>query len=94
MTSTTDSEFIEEDRILKVCRIVENTSMNKDMSKWMTQREESIEESPLKEAQGPQKLAIRTQGMLDTLYLEPDEEFNRPIQGDEVEIRVQVTAMK
>ena len=92
--STMDSEFVEEDRVLKVCRIVEDESMNKDMSKWIAQQEESIEESPLKEAQGPQKLALGMQGMLDTLYLEFDDKAERPIEGDEVEIQVRMTAMK
>ena len=94
MTSTVDSEFVEEEGVLKVCRIVEDGSMNINMSQWMTQREESIEKLPLKEAQGPQKLALRSQGMLDTLYMEFDKEAERPIQDDEVEIRVRVTALK
>lgn len=94
MTTTVDSEFIEEEGVLKVCRIIEDRPMNSAMSQWMTQREGIIEELPLKDAQGPQKLAIKTQGMLDTLYLEIDKEAERPIEGDEVEIQVRVTAMK
>ena len=94
MTSTVDSEFVEEEGSLKVCRIVEDVSLNNEMSQWMTQREESIQELALKDAQGPQKLAIRAQGMLDTLYLEPDKEAERPIDCDEVEIQVRVSAMK
>ena len=94
MTSTADSEFIEEEGSLRVSRIVEDVSMNNEMSQWMTQREESIEKLPLKDAQGPQKLAISVQGMLDTLYLEPDIETECPMGGDEVEIQVRVSAMK
>ena len=93
-TSTVDAEFVEEDGALKVCRIVEDAVMNEDMSPWMVQREKSIEELPLKEAQGPQKMAIRSQGMLDTLHLEFDEEAERPIEDDEAETQVQATAMK
>ena len=93
-TSTVDSEFVEEKGILKVCRVIEDRSMNDDMSQWMNPREEFIENLPLKDAQRPQKLAIRAQGMLDTLCLESDKEADRPIEGDEVEIQVQVTAMK
>ena len=81
-TPTVDSEFVEEGGVRKVCRIVEDDSTNNDMSQWMTQPEESIEQLPLKDAQGPQKLAIKAQGMLYTLYL------------DEVEIQVRMTAMK
>ena len=92
--STVDSEFIEDEGSLKVSRIVEDVSMNNEMSRWMTQREESIEELPLKDAQGPRKLAIRAQGMLDTLYLEPDKEAERPFNRDEVEVQVRVSAMK
>ena len=94
MTSTVDSEFVENEGSLKVSRIVEDVSLNNEMSQWMTQREQSIEDLALKEAQGPQKLAIRAQGMLDTLYLEPDKEAERPIDCDEVEIQVRVSAMK
>ena len=93
-TPTVDSEFIEDQGILKVCRVVEDSSMNDDMSQWMNPREESIQDLPLKDAHGPQKLAIRVQGMLDTLYLESDKDVDHPIEGDEVEIQVQVTAMK
>ena len=93
MASTIDSEFVEEEGVLKVCRIVADGSMNDDMSRWMTQRE-SIVELPVKDAKGPQKLAIRSQGMLDTLHLESDAEAERPIKGDEVEVQVRVTAMK
>ncbi len=94
MTSTVDSEFIEEEGTLKVCRIVKDWSMNSEMSPWITQREESIKKIPFKDAHGPQKLAIRAQGMLDTLYLEPDQEAECLIERDEVEIQVQVSAMK
>ena len=93
-THTVDSEFVEEGGVLKVCRIVEDDSTNNDMSQWMTQPEESIEQLPLKAAQGPQKLAIKAQGMLDTLYLERDEEPERAIESDEVELQVRMTAMK
>lgn len=93
-TPTVDSEFVEEGGVLKVCRIVEDDPMNDDMSQWMTQPEESIEPLPLKAAQGPQKLAIKAQGMLDTLYLELDEEPESAIESDEVEIQVRMTAMK
>ena len=94
MTSTVDSEFVEEEGVLKVCRIVEDESMNNEMSQLIAQQQEIREELPLKDAQGPQKLAIKAQGMLDTLYLEPDDEADRPIEGDEVEIQVRVTGMK
>ena len=94
MTSMADSEFLEEEGSLKVSRIVEDVPLNNEMSEWMTQREESIEELALKDAQGPQKLAVRAQGMLDTLYLEPDDEAERPIDCDEVEIQVRVSALK
>lgn len=94
MMSTVDSEFLEEEGSLKVSRIVQDVSLNNEMSEWMTQREESIEDLALKDAQGPRKLAIRSQGMLDTLYLEPDNEAERPIDCDEVEIQVRMSAMK
>lgn len=94
MTSTLDSEFVEEEGSLKVSRLVEDVSMNNEMSRWITQREETIEKLPLKDAQGPQQLAIRAQGMLDTLYLENDKETERPVDADEVEVQVRVSAMK
>ena len=55
MTSTADSEFIEEQGILRVCRIVTDDSMNNDMSPWMTHRDESIEKLPLERHKGPRK---------------------------------------
>lgn len=53
ITSTVDSELVEEEGSLKVSRIVEGVSLNDELSRWMTQREESVEELALKDAQGP-----------------------------------------
>lgn len=53
ITSTVDSELVEVEGSLKVSGIVEDVSLNDEMSRWMTQREESVEELALKDAQGP-----------------------------------------
>lgn len=93
-TSTPDDEFLEKDGVLEICRVVEDRHMNEKLSSWLAEGKGKIEFVPLEQVDGPQKLAIKAQGMLDTLYLEADEEVISDIDSDEVEIEVKATGLK
>ena len=92
-SSTPDSEFVENDGVLQICRVVEDVSMNEEMARMMTEVRERIESIPFEQVQGPQKLAIKAQGMLDSICLEPDD-IQGQIEDDEVVIEVRATCLK
>lgn len=93
-TSTSDDEFLEKDGVLEISRVVEDAHMNEEWSRRLTEGKEKIEFVPLEQVGSPQKLAIRAQGMLDTLCLEADEETTSDLEKDEVEIEVKATGLK
>lgn len=84
-TSTFDNEINEESGVLKVSRLVEDTSMINDMSSWMTVAEDYG---------GSQRLTITTPGVLDALCLEKDDISQNDLGADEVEIEVKATGLK
>ncbi len=92
-SSTPDSEFVEVNGVLQICRVVEDKSTEEDLARMMAEERERIESIPLEEAQGPQKLAIKAQGMLDSICLEPDDSQGR-LADDEVLIEVKATGLK
>ena len=92
-SSTLDSEFIEVNGVLQICRVVEDKTTDEDLARMMAEGRERIESIPLEEAQGPQKLAIKSQGMLDSICLEPDDSQGR-LADDEVLIEVKATGLK
>lgn len=94
ISSTSDNEFVEEDGLLKICRVAEDTAMNEEIPNWLSEGKDSVELLPLEQIDGPYRLAIRAQGMLDTLCLEPDDVAALDLSGDEVEIDVKATGMK
>ena len=94
LTSTSDDEFLEKDGILEIGRVVEDPSMNREMSRWFAKGKNKIESAPLEQTDGPQKLNIRVQGMLDTMCLETDEDAIKGLGNDEVEIEVKATGLK
>ncbi|MCJ1395325.1 hypothetical protein MMC18_008209 [Xylographa bjoerkii] len=91
--SVEDNEFVEEDGVLKVARVVEDESMNKQISFSLSNDRDFVEVIPLKQANGPQELAIQSQGMLDTLCYAKDTSISSNIAEDEVEIRVKATGL-
>ena len=94
MAPASDDEIREVNGVPEICRFKEDSSMNEDMSRLLAEGKESIELIPLGKADGPQKLSIRTQGMLDSLCLESDEISTAEIGDDELEIDVRATGMK
>ena len=89
-----DDEFLEEDGILKVSRVVEDTMMNQLISASKPTDKGGVETMSLKQANGPRKLAIQNQGMLDTLCYELDDVASCHLADDEVEIKVKATGLK
>ena len=94
MTATSDDEFLEENGVLKISRVLEDPILDEQMARYGANRKNKIEVMPLEYVDDPLKLAIRSQGMLDTLYLEMDDEAPSHIGNDEIEIEVKATGLK
>ena len=93
-TSTPDEEFREDDGVLQVCRVVEDAPMNADITQLLVEGKENVESMALEQVHGPQMLAIRAQGMMDTLCVEEDDIAGTELGSDEVEIEVKATGLK
>lgn len=93
-TTTVDDEFREENGIINICRVVEDTSMNEAMSSVLSEDKHKVELMPLGQADRPQKLAIKVQGMLDTICVETDDTSTTVLRDDELEIEVKATGLK
>ena len=93
-TVTEDHEFVEENRILKVPRVVEDSRMNKQMLAHSSASKDYVQTVLLKHMNAPQKLAIQNQGMLDTLCYEADDIPVHELPDDEVEIQVKSSGLK
>ena len=93
-TSIPDDEFREDAGVLQVCRVVEDVPMNEDITQLLVDGKENVESMALEQVDGPQMLAIRAQGMLDTLCVEADDVALTELEDDEVEIEVKATGLK
>ena len=93
-TSTTDDEFREEDGVIKISRFEEDSSLQEKLSALVTGAKDIVGLSHPRKLEGQHKLAVGTQGMLDTLCLEPDEEVSSDLGDDEVEMKVKATGLK
>ena len=89
-----DDEFIMEDGAVKISRFVDDSPLIERMSARLQAQNEDIETVPLSRVPPGQRLAIKTQGMLDTLCLEADESLNTELGSDEVEIQVKASGLK
>ena len=89
-----DEEFREDAGVLQVCRVVEDAPMNEDITQLLVEGKENVENMALEQVNGPQMLAIRAQGMLDTLCVEIDDVAGDELGNDEVEIEVKATGLK
>ena len=94
ITPTADSEFREEDGVLKICRVVEDEVFDEWVSQTLIEGKERIESIALEEAVGAQKLAIHNIGMLDSICLEPDDHATSMLADDEVEVEVKASGLK
>lgn len=92
--TTPDDEFREDAGVLQVCRAVEDAAMNEDVTQLLVEVKESVEIMALEQVDSPQMLAIRAQGMLDTLCVEQDDVAGTELENDEVEIEVKATGLK
>ena len=93
-TAIPDEEFREDAGVLQVCRVVEDAPMNEDITQLLVEGKENVESMALEQVNGPQMLAIRAQGMLDTLCVEEDDVAGEELGSDEVEIDVKATGLK
>ena len=91
---TKDSEFLEEDGLLKTCRVVEDPHLDAEMSLTLAEKKDRIEADRLDNAIGAQKLAVLDQGTLDSVCLETDDIAATGLADDEVEIEVRATGLK
>lgn len=93
-TTIPDDEFREDGGIIQVCRVVEDAPMNEEITQLLVEGKENVENMALEQVSGPQMLAIRAQGMLDTLCVEDDDVAGNELGKDEVEIQVKATGLK
>lgn len=93
-TTIPDNEFREDAGVLQVCRVVEDSPMNEEVTQLLVEGKENVETMALENVVGPQMLAIRAQGMLDTLCVEADDVAGTELGNDEVEIGVKATGLK
>lgn len=93
-TLTGDEEFKEEDGMINICRFVEDLPISEEMSTLVGEEKETVDLVRLEDAHSSQKLAIRMQGMLDTLCLQTDEDSQGDLEEDEIEIEVKATGLK
>ena len=93
-TTSPDDEFREDAGVLQVCRVVQDAPMNEDIAQLLVESKENVENMALEQADGPQMLAIRAQGMLDTLCVGDDDVAGSELGIDEVEIQVKATGLK
>lgn len=91
---TPDDEFREDAGVLHVCRMVEDAPMSEEITQLLVEGRESVEDMSLEQVGGPQMLAIRAQGMLDTLCVEEDDVAGNELERDEIEIEVKATGLK
>lgn len=93
-TSNADSEFLEEDGLWKICRVIEDEYLDQEVSRLLAEEKDRIECIPFEQAVGPQKLAVQSQGMLDSICLETDDAPSNDLGEEEVEIEVKASGLK
>ena len=89
-----DQEFKIEDGVIKTGRLEEAVALNEEIGRLLPQTSQKIDMMPLGQAPGPQKLAIRNPGMLDTVCFDKDDLPNTPLGDDQVEINVKASGIK
>lgn len=94
VTPTKDSEYLEEDGLLKTCRVVEDALLDEQTSQTLIEEKDRIESIPLGCVIGAQKLAVLNQGLLESICLAADDLASTELADDEVEIEVKATSLK
>lgn len=89
---TNDNEFRIVNGFVETPRYLEDELGNKSIE-WIANDEE-VNLIPLEQVAVPQKLGIRSPGLLDSLYFEKDTEAETDLDADEVEIEVKATGLK
>lgn len=91
----TDNEFrVNNNNILEVSRIAEDTHLNDEIASLLPRAEKSMRRVPLREASSSVKLCVQSPGTLSSICLEPDDVIERNLEEDFIEIDVRVTALK
>lgn len=91
---STDLEFLEEDGMLKICRVVEDVGIDQEVAQSQSEEKDRMLSIPLERAIGAQKLAFHTAALLDSIHLEPDDLATTALEDDEVEIEVKASGLK
>lgn len=91
---TPDTEFVEQNGVLKISRLEEDEELQKELTSWVCQRASTSRPSLRDCVRSHSKLAIREQGMLDTLFLEAESIPESDLNDEEVEIEVRATGLK
>jgi len=91
ISSSKETEFLEEAGALKISRLAQDHAMNTDIQFHM---EEGVGMMTRKDCDVPLRLSIGTPGLLDTLYFEPDDRGTPLLAEHEVEIQVKASGVK
>lgn len=94
MSATKDDEFQLIDGMVNIPRILDSKPINDRISNTLADRNDQVEFMPIEKASGPQKLAIKTQGMLDSLCLETDDSGKDSLGDEDLEIKVKASGLK
>jgi len=89
-----DKEFQVKGGILHICRAEEDTVLNEEINSVISGSTNAIVEVPLGDIRYPVKLCVRSPGMLDLVFLEPDESAEAELEPDFVEIETKATSLK
>lgn len=89
-----DDEFITEDHLIKVGRLVEEKDRNEKLAQLLGQKETPIIQTELEETPQALKLCARQIGMLDSLCYESDELATKPLVDGEIEVEVKASGIK
>ncbi len=92
LSSSTDTEYVEEDGMANVARLAGDELINQRVAALA--QEEHIECIPLKEAGRPLELQVQTPGEPDSFCFQTDEQASNDLLDDEIMIEVEAIGMR
>ncbi|KAK2742657.1 Type I Iterative PKS [Onygenales sp. PD_40] len=90
MVQQYEQEYVEQDGILQISRLLEAPRLNSDVRSRVVPQERKVQ--PFGSGP-PLKLSIEDLGLIDTLYFCEDAEYSRPLGLGEVEIEVRTVGV-
>lgn len=92
--SDADNEYIIEDGVLCVSRVIEDDALNEQLHHMDPKNNKGASKTVLGEVAGPLKLCVQNAGLLDSLCFEFDPAADAQLEADEVEVTVKASSLK